>query len=110
MTVGDIVSGRVTSIESTHFIVELPNDWKGLVHISKISDYYVSKINHFFTLGKVYDFVIQDIDEEKRYMKLSWKKLMPRFLKDPFEFNLHKTENGFKNLKEYTQKEVENNA
>lgn len=106
--VGDIVQGKVEKILTTHFIVDLKTDWKGLVHVSKISDYFVSNIGTMFHVGERYYFEVIDVDDKEKRVKLSWKSIMPRFVKDPFEFNIEETAGGFKNLKDFVEKEVEN--
>lgn len=105
MNVGDIVEGKISQIFKTHFIVDLENGWKGLVHVSKISDYYVLNIGTMFKIGEKLFFKVIEVEEDKK-VKLSWKDLMPRFVKDPFEFKLAETEGGFKNLSEFTQEMV----
>lgn len=106
--VGDIVQGRVEKILNTHFIVGFKDEWKGLVHVSKISDYFVSSIQSMFDIGEKYYFEVIEVDEKEKRVKLSWKSIMPRFVKDPFEFSIEETNNGFKNLKDFVEKEVEN--
>ena len=107
MEVGDIIQGRVTSIKKTHLIVSIKNDWTGLLHISKVSDYFVGNIGSMFKANKKYWFEIIKIDNNKKRVKLSWKSIMPRFEKDPFEYNIEETENGFENLKKHSDKGVE---
>lgn len=106
--VGDIVQGKVEKILTTHFIVAFKDDWKGLVHVSKISDYFVSSINTMFNIGEKYYFEVIEVDENEKRVKLSWKSIMPRFVKDPFEFTIEETKGGFNNLNDFVKEEVEN--
>lgn len=108
MKVKDVIQGKIETIFSTHFIVDFKNDWKGLVHISEISDFFVSKINYMFREGEKHYFEVIDVDESAKRVKLSWKSLMPRFEKDPFDFGIEETKNGFSNLINYVKKVVEN--
>lgn len=105
---GDIVKASVSNIFKTHIIVDLKDGWTGLLHVSKISDYFVPKINSMFKIGEKYYFEVIEVEEENKRVKLSWKSIMPRFVKDPFEFGLEETSNGFTNLKKNVEKEVEN--
>ena len=106
MKTGQIVRGKVINIFKTHFLVELPNGFTGLVHITEISDYFVSNIKGMFTINKKYDFLVLKVEEEKKRSSLSWKRITPRFQIDPFEFNIDETKNGFVNLKEFVEGEI----
>ncbi len=108
MKIGNIVSGKVKFITKTYIVVELPNEFSGLLRISEASDYFVNNIGSMFKLNQSYDFLVTFLDEEAKRVKLSWKKIIPRYLKDPFEFKIKETENGFKNLREFVEKEVNN--
>ena len=105
MEVGNIVTGEVKTINNTHLIVGLSDGSTGLLHISEVSDYYVNSLKTMFNVGELYNFVIIDSNGG---IKLSWKKIVPRYLKNPFKYDVQETENGFKMLLETTMKEVEN--
>lgn len=108
VSIGKIVSGKVEKIFPTYMLVSTKEGFDGLVHIANISDYFVSSINSVFKVGETYDFEILEIDEEKKWLKLSWKTIVPRFQKNPFEYVIEETPNGFKNLKTKTEEEVNN--
>ena len=105
MTIGDIARGKVIKLFKTHFLVELKDGFIGLVHITEISDYFVSNIGNMFVLNKKYDFLILEVEENNR-VKLSWKRITPRYQIDPFESEIKETKNGFTNLIEFVKKEV----
>ncbi|MCK5945638.1 MAG: S1 RNA-binding domain-containing protein [Mycoplasmataceae bacterium] len=108
MTIGDIARGKVIKLFKTHFLVELKDNFIGLVHITEISDYFVSNITNMFVLDKYYDFLILEVEEKNKRVKLSWKRITPRYQIDPFESEIKETKNGFKNLIKFVEKEVEN--
>ena len=108
MTIGDITRGKVIKLFKTHFLVELKDDFIGLVHITEISDYFVSNISNMFVLNKKYDFLILEVEDANKRVKLSWKRITPRYQIDPFESEIKETQNGFTNLIEFVKKEVEN--
>ncbi|WP_342268677.1 S1 RNA-binding domain-containing protein [Spiroplasma endosymbiont of Aspidapion aeneum] len=56
--------------------------WAGLIHISEISDYYVSNIDDFFKVGDKFACKVTDIVEEKKHLKLSFKAIRPELLKN----------------------------
>ena len=103
---GDILSCKVEVVSKTYLLVKLPNSEKVVVHISNISDYYVPSLNNMFEINNHYDFEV--IDSKINNIKLSWKVLNPRFLKNPFKFEIIETEKGFQNLKKFVTKEIEN--
>ena len=108
MTIGEIARGKVIKIFKTHFLVELKEGFIGLVHITEISDYFVANIKTMFVLNRKYDFLILEVDDKEMKVKLSWKKITPRYQIDPFESEINETKNGFKNLINFVEKEVEN--
>lgn len=107
MNVDQIVQGQIKQILKTHFIVEIKGGWTGLVHVSKISDYFVTNIGSMFHVGDKHYFQVIEVEEEEMRVKLCWKTIMPRFQKDPFEFEIHETESGFDNLKNFVQQRVD---
>ena len=108
MIIGEVVRGKVINIFKTHILVELPNGFTGLVHITEMSDYFVSNIKNTFKIHKKYDLMVLKVDEEKKRANLSWKRITPRFQIDPFEFEIEETKNGFGNLKEFVEREINN--
>lgn len=108
MNVGEVIRGTVSNIQKTHFIVDLENGYHGIVHVSSTSDYYVASLFSMFQKGHEYNFKIIEVDEDQKRVKLDWKSIHPRFQKNPFKYEIKETENGFKNIKENTEKEVEN--
>ena len=105
MRKGDIVHGKILKIYKTNVVISV-NDYKGILYISNISDYYVSRINNFFKIDKMYQFKILSINKYKKTMILNWKAIHPRYLKDPFSFDINETKNGFKNLKDSVKKNL----
>ncbi|MBU4304319.1 MAG: S1 RNA-binding domain-containing protein [Candidatus Omnitrophica bacterium] len=49
--VGDIVEVEVTKIHNFGAVVRMPNNMRGLVHISQVSDDFVKNINDFLKIG-----------------------------------------------------------
>ena len=61
--VGAILEGKVTGITKFGAFVALPGGKSGLVHISNISDSYVSDINEFLTVGQEVKVKVMNIDQ-----------------------------------------------
>lgn len=107
MQIGDILEGKIIEIKKTHIIVLIEENWTELVHISEISDYFVARLKTIFKINERHCFEIIEILNDKK-IKLSWKRLKPRYLKEPFEFILKETHSGFENLFNQTKENIEN--
>ena len=73
--VGSIVKGQVTGIEKYGAFVSLDNDYDGLIHISEVSNDFVSNINNYLKVGEPIYCQILDVDEENNNLRLSIKNI-----------------------------------
>lgn len=71
--VGSIVQGKVSGIMAFGAFVALPDNKVGLVHISEVSNTYVSDINEFVKVGDNVKVKVIGIDENQK-ISLSIKK------------------------------------
>ncbi len=106
MQINDIIKGKIFKIYATHILVKLDEDKTGILHISQVSDYFVYEIEKMFKINNDYWFEIIEIDDKRKRISLSWKSLVPRFLKNPFKFVLEQTPHGFKNLQKFVKGEI----
>ena len=77
LTVGEVVTGKVTGITKFGAFVALDSKKTGLVHISEVSRSYVNDIHDHLTEGQDVKVKIIAIDENGR-INLSIKKALPR--------------------------------
>ena len=98
--VGDIVKGCVTWIEKYGIFVNLDNYYTGLIHISEISEKFVSNINDYVTIGETIRVKIIDKNDDDYHLKLSIKNLDYRINKK-IRTKIKETPKGFNTLKEY---------
>ena len=98
--VGDIVKGCVTGIEKYGIFVNLDNYYTGLIHISEISEKFVSNINDYVTIGETISVKIIDKNDDDYHLKLSIKNLDYRINKK-IRTKIKETPKGFNTLKEY---------
>lgn len=54
LTVGTIITGKVTTITKFGAFVALPGGKSGLVHISEVSGSFVTDVHDFLTEGQRY--------------------------------------------------------
>lgn len=73
MKKGDIISVEVTGITSYGIFVKY-NDYKGLIHISELSNRYIANIYEFAGIGDIISAYILKIDETEKKLTLSYKK------------------------------------
>ena len=75
INVGNIVKGQITGVTPYGVFVSLEDDYSGLVHISEVSDKFVKDSPMLFNIGDIINVKILEIDEDKREVKLSIKKI-----------------------------------
>lgn len=75
INVGNIVKGQITGVTPYGVFVSLEDDYSGLVHISEVSDKFVKYLPMLFNIGDIINVKILEIDEDKREVKLSIKKI-----------------------------------
>ena len=76
LTVGTILEGKVKSITNFGAFIALPENKTGLVHISEVSNGFVSDIRQHLTEGQEVKVMVLGNEEGK--LKLSIKRLQPR--------------------------------
>lgn len=76
LTVGAVLEGKVKSITNFGAFIALPENMTGLVHISEVSNAYVSDIRQHLTEGQSVKVLVMGNDDGK--LKLSIKRLQPR--------------------------------
>ncbi len=90
--VGQTMNGKVVSIKDFGAVVDLENGEKGLVHISEISNDFVSDIKSFLSEGQKVFVKVMNIDEKGR-INLSIKRAENNSSKKPENNSFKKVEN-----------------
>ena len=80
VTVGSILEGKIKSITNFGAFVSLPENKTGMVHISEVSNTYVSDIRQHLTEGQ--DVKVMVISVENGKVNLSMKRLEPKPQRD----------------------------
>ncbi len=76
---GKIVEGQITGITKYGVFVSLEDKYVGMVHISEVSNKFVSDLEHKFKIGDLLKVKILSIDENKLQVKLSIKKIKTNY-------------------------------
>lgn len=95
---GDIIMVTVTSIENYGIFVKVDDKYNGLIHISEMSDSFVSNVRNFAFPGETIYAKIMDVDCDKKQIKLSIKSIDYRLTSQ--KGRLMESPNGFSKLKE----------
>jgi len=74
-TVGDVVSGQVTKVVQFGAFVEILPGVEGLVHISELAQHHVENPREVVEQGDATEVRILEIDEERRRLSLSIKRV-----------------------------------
>ncbi|MDD2238761.1 MAG: S1 RNA-binding domain-containing protein [Bacilli bacterium] len=72
---GDIVEGKVTGIEEYGIFISLDNEYNGLIHISEITQGYVTNPNKYVNIGDNIYVYILDVNEKEKQLILSIKNI-----------------------------------
>ena len=72
---GDVLEGTVTKVVSFGAFVEILDGVEGLVHISELADHHVENPAEVVELGANLNVKILEIDEERRRLSLSIKRV-----------------------------------
>jgi predicted RNA-binding protein with RPS1 domain len=94
---GAVISGTVVGIKPYGAFISLEDDISGLLHISEITDSFVSDVNKYVKIGQVLKLKILDIDFEEKHAKLSLKAV--KNVKSRRRYNL--SEEHFNAAKEF---------
>jgi len=98
MSVGSVVKGVVTGVQSYGIFVKLENGYTGLIHISEITEKFVSDVNKFAKIDENIYAEVKEIDKKNKKCILSVKGLNYRM---DIPRKIHETVRGFTPLKEH---------
>lgn len=96
-TKNKIVKGCVTGTEKYGIFITLDEYYSGLIHISEISNGFVSDINSFVNIGETIKARVVECDDDTFHVKLSIKDLDYRIGKKINAY-IKETESGFLTL------------
>lgn len=72
---GSIVKGQVTGIEKYGAFVNFDSEYTGLIHISEVSNDFVSDIQNFLEMGEIVYCQVLEVDNDNKQLKLSIKNI-----------------------------------
>ena len=96
---GNIITGSITGIEKYGAFVSLDEYYKGLIHISEISQGFVRNISDYVNVGDTIKAKVIDVDEETFHLKLSIKDINYKIKKEKNN-SIEESGSGFGILKD----------
>ncbi|MDO4719035.1 MAG: S1 RNA-binding domain-containing protein [Peptostreptococcaceae bacterium] len=99
LEVGAIVEGKVFQIKPFGAFVSLPDNKKGLVHISHISHGYIKDVSDVLHEGDTVKVKILSMDPGGK-ISLSIREATPKPAPEPREFNKRENEKSSSNLED----------
>ena len=104
----DIIKAKVTGIESYGVFVRIDEDYTGLIHISEITQAFVTNISNFVEIGENIFVRILEVDSKNKNMKLSIKNI--NYKEDGKTQNIEESIRGFlplqQNLSRWTEEKL----
>ena len=104
--IGEIINAEVSGIEKYGIFVNIDKLYKGLIHISEITEEFVNNIYDYVKIGEQIKVKIISIDAKKHQMKLSIKDFDYKINKTKKTI-LKETKNGFLTLATMLDKWIE---
>lgn len=95
----DIITGTITGITKYGIFFQIDEEYTGMVHISEISNKFTPNIEVLFEVGQKVDLKILEINEDKKQINLSIKRLKNKRTKRK-EPRIKEEGLGFKPLEE----------
>ncbi|MBN0970584.1 hypothetical protein [Mycoplasma phocoeninasale] len=100
-----IIRAKVTKVWKNTVNLVTKNNVRCFLNINEVSDYYVNNLNLLFEVGQIREVQIIDVMPTGEYL-VSFKRIHPRMLRNPFSFKLEKNDPKFKNLLDFTNKGI----
>lgn len=73
--VNEVIQGTVTRILPYGAMMVFEDETMGLLHISEVSNDFIRNIYRYLHVGSIYQVKILSVDEEKKFLKVSLKKV-----------------------------------
>ncbi len=77
-SVGQVVIGYITGIQSYGAFVYIDKETSGLIHISELADHFVRDISQYVQIGDCLHLKVMEVSENPKHLKLSLKAIYQR--------------------------------
>ncbi|TPE56977.1 hypothetical protein FJO69_02595 [[Mycoplasma] falconis] len=103
--VGKIIRAKVVKVLKNLVILVTKENKKCYLNINEISDYYVKNLNIMFKVGDIKELIIIEVMHTGELV-VSFKKIHPKEIRNPFEFKLDTKNCEFDALLDFTNKGI----
>ncbi|AWX42950.1 30S ribosomal protein s1 [Metamycoplasma cloacale] len=100
---GDIIKAKVFRVWKNYVILTTKNGERCYLNINEASDYYVNSLNMMFKIGDIKEVIILETILSGGY-NVSFKRIHPKELRNPFDFKMDDSNTNFEQLLEFTNK------
>ncbi|WP_412031736.1 hypothetical protein [Metamycoplasma buccale] len=101
--IGKIIKAKVVKVWKNVIILITKDNEKCHLNINEISDYFIKDISSMFEVGDIKEIQVIDIMPNHEYL-VSFKKIHPKELRNPFSFRMDKDNTNFEALLDFTNK------
>lgn len=100
---GKIIKVKVTKIWNKLIYLETIDKRRCFLNMNEVSDFYIKNPANSFKVGSIKQVVVLEVLPTKELL-VSFKRIHPKHLKNPFKFRLDKENTNFEALLEFTNK------
>ncbi|TPR54686.1 hypothetical protein [Metamycoplasma neophronis] len=104
-TVGKIIKAKVIKVWKNTVNLITRDNKKCFLNIGEVSDYYISNLSLNFKIDDIKEVQIIEIMPNGDFV-VSFKRIHPKELRNPFEFRLDKEDTNFEALLDFTNKGI----
>ncbi|AWX69331.1 hypothetical protein [[Mycoplasma] anseris] len=103
LNISKIIKAKVTKVWKNSVILTTKENVKCFLNISEVSDYFISDLKQFFKIGDIKEVIVIDVTNTGEYI-VSFKRIHPKELRNPFEFRMDDIDTNFDALLDFTNK------
>ncbi|WP_049342382.1 S1 RNA-binding domain-containing protein [Metamycoplasma hominis] len=103
--IGDIFKAKIIKVWKNNIILQTKEGCKCFLSINEVSDYYISDLKLMFKINDIKEVQVIEIMSNNDLV-VSFKRIHPKELRNPFEFKLDSQDAEFDGLLEFTNKGI----
>ncbi|QJR44205.1 hypothetical protein [Mycoplasma miroungirhinis] len=105
--INKVIQATVIKIYKSFILLENNKNQTFRLNLKDISDYYIGDLEDIFHINEEINVYVKEYNQEKDTYIVSFKNIHPRFLRNPFAFDLDKT-SSFEKLLIFTKRKIKN--
>ncbi|AZG68653.1 hypothetical protein [Mycoplasma struthionis] len=105
LEIGKIIRAKILKINKTWVVFGSKDNVIFNLNITEVSDYFIADLNEMFKVGEIKELIITEKITDNEY-NVSYKRIHPKYLKNPFNFKMDKKTAKFDSLLDFTNKGI----